>query len=236
MFKKTALFVSLLLTANAATAGMITNNSEILSAADHEQLSTWLGEDVDLTRIFAKGVDGTNSFDWHDAVDNQGRTFTIMEVFNGTDKRIAGGYNQFNWSSTGRTVQSTNKENFLFNLTSGIKYQKNNPNQIQTYNLSRYGMTFGGGHDLYVNRDLTTGYTNIGDSYGDTSRNGTDEYRNEFMGSYSNWTIGKYETFTLSASTVDFGNTVSNVPVTIAMGSLAMLGLGFGASRRRKSK
>jgi hypothetical protein len=247
MFKKTALFVSLLLTANAATAGMVTNDTEILSAAGHEQLSTWLGEDVDLTRIFAKGIDGTDSRDWHDAVNNQGRTFTIMEVFNGTDRRIAGGYNQFSWNSTRNYIQSTNTENFLFNLTSRIKYQKHNRSSFQTYNHNVYGMTFGGGHDLRVDSNLTIGYANIGYSYGDINRFGTPEYRNEFMGSHSDWTIGKYETFTLSASTGDFGtgsvaeinelgNTVSNVPITFAMGSLAMLGLGFGASRRRKSK
>jgi hypothetical protein len=247
MFKKTTLFISLFLAANAATAGMVTNDTEILSAAGHEQLATWLGEDVDLTRIFAKGIDGTTGGDWHAEVDNQGRTFTIMEVFNGTDRRIAGGYNQFSWNSTGRTVQSTSKENFLFNLTSGIKYQKNNLSNYQTYNNTSYGMTFGKGHDLHVRQDLTTGHTNIGRSYGDRNRLNTAEYHNEFMGSHSSWTIGKYETFTLSASTGDFGsgpvaeinefgNTVSNVPITFAMGSLAMLGLGFGASRRRKSK
>jgi hypothetical protein len=245
MFKKTALFVSLLLTANAVTAGMVTNDTEILSAAGHEQLSTWLGEDVDLTRIFAKGIDGTDSFDWHDAVDNQGPTFTIMEVFNGTDRRIAGGYNQSSWTGNG-TLRISSTENFLFNLTSGIKYQKNN-RLTKTYNVSRYAISFGGGADLHVSKNLTTGYANIGNSYGDFSRYRTDEIRNEFMGSYSTWTVGKYETFTLSASTYDFGagsvaeinefgNAVSNVPVTFAMGSLAMLGLGFGASRRRKSK
>jgi hypothetical protein len=250
MFKKTALFVSLLLAANAATAGMVTNDTEILSAAGHEQLSTWLGEDVDLTRIFAKGIDGTTGRDWHADVDNRGRTFTIMEVFNGTDRRIAGGYNQFSWNSTGRTIQSTNEENFLFNLTSGIKYQKDNrsdSHNIQTFNHKLHAVTFGGGFDLHVRQDLTSGYTNIGYSYGDRSRIQTAEYHNEFMGSKDSWTIGKYETFTLSASTGDFGtgsvaeinelgNTVSNVPITFAMGSLAMLGLGFGASRRHKSK
>jgi hypothetical protein len=254
MLKKTTLFASLILATNAATAGMVTNDTELLSAAGHEQLSTWLGEDVDLTRIFAKGIDGTSSFDWHDAVDNRGRTFTIMEVFNGTDRHIAGSYNLYSWQSSNSYTHTSNKASFLFNLSSETKYQKNSNNSHQAYNSAGYGVTFGRGHhiyeighDIYIGTNLTTGYTNIGHSYGSRSRYQTAGYRNEFMGSQKDWIIGKYETFTLSASTGDFGtgsvaeinelgNTVSNVPVTFAMGSLAMLGLGFGASRRRKSK
>jgi hypothetical protein len=250
MFKKTALFVSLLLAANVATAGMVTNDTELLSAAGHEQISTWLGEDVDLTRIFEKGIDGTSGYDWHAAVDNQGRTFTIMEVFNGLDRRIIGGYNEYSWKSDNTIIRSFTTDNFLFNLTSNTQYQKNNSDNKSVFNYAPYNFSFGTG-DLFIYSDMSGGRADIGESYGDKSKANSSTRRNDyaidFAGSYDSWTIGKYETFTLSASTGDFGTgsvaeinelgkTVSNVPVTFAMGSLAMFGLGFGASRRRKSK
>ncbi len=66
MFKKALIALSMSLgLASAAHAGIVTNETTLLSGAGHEQLSTWLGQDVDLTRIFAKGVDGNNSAEWH---------------------------------------------------------------------------------------------------------------------------------------------------------------------------
>jgi hypothetical protein len=238
LLKLTAAAIGLVL-AGGAQAGIITNDTDILSGAGHEQLSTWLGQDVDLTRIFAKGVDGATGTQWHAVVDNKGSTFTVMEIFNGSERTIIGGFNEFSWRSSGSITRSANRNNFLFNLTTGVEYQKNTINNYQTYNGPAYAATFGGGHDLHVNGSLSGGYTNIGDSYGDRSRYSTAEYNNEFTGSYGSWTIGAYETFTLSGSTGNFGSgatalvdengsEIVDASAPLALASLGLFGLmGF---------
>jgi hypothetical protein len=242
LLKLTAAAIGLVL-AGSAQAGIITNDTDILSGAGHEQLSTWLGQDVDLTRIFAKGVDGTTGAQWHATVNNKGATFTVMEIFNGSERMIIGGFNENDWLSNTSWTQSSSTNNFLFNLTTGIEYQKNTDSATQTYNKGDYGATFGGGHDLHVNGSLSGGYTSLGYAYGDHNRAGTAEYQNEFAGSFSAWTIGSYETFTLSGSTGNFGSgatasvdesgsEVVDASAPLALASLGMFGLmGF----RRKS-
>jgi hypothetical protein len=244
-FKKTALSAALLALTSAASAGIVTNDTELLSGTGHQQLSTWLGEDVDLTRIFAKGIDGSTSQDWHAHVDNRGRTFSVIEVFNGAERRIIGGYNKFSWHSGNDYTRSELRENFLFNLTGNMRYQKNNHSVHQAYNSSTYGPTFGGGHDLYINQGLAGGYANLGYGYGDSSRIGQTSYRAELAGSYNTWTVGKLETFTLSASTGTFGSgamamtdeqgnavAATNVSAPIGLGALSLSLLIFGARRR----
>lgn len=225
-----------------ANAGIVTNATDTLTGAGHEQLSEWLGEDVNLTRIFAKGVDGNNSRDWHDAVDGQGRTFTVMEIFNGDGRMVIGGYNSNSWMSN--NTQSSSTTSFLFNLTNNGFYEKNNRYSnglYATYNHNYLGATFSAVGDLRTNESLSGGYANIGHTYGDTTQFGSDDYREEFTGSFDSWTIGSYETFTLSNSTGSFGSGANavltesglpnDVPVPFALAGLSLLGLGFA---RRK--
>ena len=218
-----------------ANAGIVTNATDTLTGAGHAQLSEWLGEDVNLTRIFAKGIDGSTSQDWHAYVDGQGATFTVFEVFNGSERRVVGGYNPYSWgdNSSFNTNSKDNNHSFLFNLTTSQSYEL--LNGYGAYSQSNYGVTFGGGHDLKVDNGLNGGYANIGHSYsyGDS--------RYEFIGSYNSWTIGAYETFTLSDSTGSFGSGANavltedglpnDVPVPFALAGLSLLGLGFA---RRK--
>lgn len=237
MFKKALLPLALILASGAANAGVVTNDTDILTGDDHAQLSEWLGSDFDLTRIFAKGVDGDTALDWHDSVDNKGATFTVMEVFdNDTDERLViGGYNATSWTSI--VGWGNGSGSFLFNLSSDLQYEQNarqHSGMSTTYNHGNLGVLFGTGHDLRVNGDLSTGYTNIGATYGDMSQLGSETYQEEFAGSYENWIIGAYETFTLSASTGDFGEgATANVPVSFLLGGLGLFGLM--ASRRKKA-
>jgi len=227
-----------------ANAGIVTNATDILTGTGHAQLSEWLGEDVDLTRIFAKGVDGDDSYAWHAAVDNQGATFTIMEIFdnNTNERRVIGGYNSNSWLS--KSSYSSSESAFLFNLSDSLIFEKNDiygNGNFATFNHQDHGSTFGAGHDLYVKTSLSGGYSQIGKTYGDAARYGTASYYEEFAGSSSNWTIGAYETFTLSDSTGDFGSGANalltetglpnDVPVPFALAGLSLLGLGFA---RRK--
>jgi len=187
-----------------ANAGIITNQTELLSGDNHEQLALWMGNDFDLTRIFAKGIDGNTSEEWHDLVDKQGATITVMEVFNGDDRMIIGGYNKYNWNIDNPTLTSTNKDNFLFNLSTGIQYQKNDNTNDLVHSFDHYGIRFGVG-DISVNSTLSSGTTNIGHSYGDREYWRDEEYINEFTGSFNSWVIGSYETYLISDPTGAFG-------------------------------
>ena len=240
---KSLMPLALIVVSTASQAGVVTNDTDLLSGTGHEKLSEWLGQDVNLTRIFAKGVDGSTSYDWHDHVDGMGATFTIMELFDSTtnERTVIGGYNSNDWVST--PTYSKSASNFLFNLTNRTVYKTTgqSDNFHASYNRDSYGSTFGGGHDLYVKDNLTTGYANIGYTYGDSSKFRQNQYMEEFAGSYDNWTIGAYETFTLSDSTGGFGmgatasltesGEPNSVPVPFALAGLSLLGLGFA---RRK--
>ncbi len=237
MFKKAILPLALVLASGAANAGLVTNDTDILTGDDHAQLSEWLGADFDLTRIFAKGVDGDTGKEWHSVVDGKGATFTVMELIdNDTNERtVIGGYSDISWESNGSLGVSGNA--FLFNLTDGAYYGRNDRHLdlYATRNTASYGATFGLLRDLYVSYDLTTGYANIGAGYGDRTQYGKASYREEFAGSYDNWTIGSYETFTLSESTADFSaSSVANVPASFLLGGLGLLGL-VGARRKNKA-
>jgi hypothetical protein len=165
-------------------AGMIVGGSSLLTSPDLDQLETWLGEgELTITKIFsATDGDGKTATDFHAAVDNQGRTFAVLElkentVINretgsfGNPRQIIGGYNPVSWDSDfgghyHQNVSNIGRTAFLFNLTTDVKQdQKQVPvfgsdyGQYQTYNWAGGGPTFGGGFDLHVRFDLSSGYT-----------------------------------------------------------------------------
>ncbi len=65
-----------------------------------------------------------------------------------------------------------------------------------TYNEGQYGPTFGGGHDLYVNSNLSGGYTQE-HSYGGTS--GVVNNVSHYGGSYQSWVVAELEVYELKS-------------------------------------
>jgi hypothetical protein len=142
-------------------------HATLLSAADHAQLSSWLGEGpLGLDLLFAKAP-GKTAADFHAAADGKGRTFTVMQAY-GVDGRawLVGGYNPQSWSSKGgfnMTPDEADRTAFLFNLTSGVRFQQlpvlagDDYGAMQTVNDAGKGPTFGAGFDLLVPFDLTSG-------------------------------------------------------------------------------
>lgn len=235
MFKKSMMSLALILASGAASAGIVTNDTQLLSGDAHAQLAQWYGEDFNLTRIFAKGIDGDTSVDWHRSVDQKGPTFTVMEIFNGDERMVIGGYASFDWVGYASTTYGTSSDSFLFNLTSGKDYQKNTSGNFISIHRSYYGPNFGFS-DLWVNKDLSGGHsTNIGYSFGDANQRKNDAYIEEFTGTEADWVIGELETYTLSASTGYFGTgAIANVPAPYLLGSISLFSL-FGARRKLKS-
>lgn len=142
--------------------------SALLTQTYANQIESWLGEGpITLTRIFYKQTgDGLNSNNFHNAVDGQGRTITVMSVSNYSNQ-IIGGYNPINWDTHNHYHMASNTNAFLFNLTNTMLFRKNNTTWThETYNNASYGPTFGAGHDLYVDSSLQSGYTYGNYSYG----------------------------------------------------------------------
>lgn len=165
------LAVAVLAIAGVTHAANIVGGSALLSGGDASQLETWLGKGtLTMTKIFDRTPgDGKPATDFHTAADERGQTITVMELppQNGFPAKVIGGYNPQSWNSSGTTNftdEDAQRTAFLFNLTTGtLQRQKLNPEDVgkyQTYNDNNYGPTFGGGHDLHVDFNLQTGYTN----------------------------------------------------------------------------
>ncbi len=226
------------LAAADARAATIVGGSDLLDATSATQLETWLGQGgITLTNVFDK-VAGNTSADFHATADGKGATFSLIEV-TGYDgiafdaPVVIGGYNPQSWSSDGSgwnfTIDEVDRTSFLFNLSQSLLFRQRLDGDIgrgvyQAYNDLGYGPTFGGGHDLYVNNGLDTGYSYLY-SYGTDADLVRDiaRYPEQYVG--ITWQVGQIEVFT-----------VSSVPEPTS-GALTLAGLAalaFAAKRRAR--
>jgi len=228
----------IVLAASNANAAVITGGSALLTKDNVTQLSSWLGQSVDLTNIYTKQA-GNTSLDFHAAVDGKGATFVVMQV---TDQYsgmtgLVGGYNPQSWSSSNYynySYDEGSRNAFLFNLSTDTVFGQKAINDnywywydqgvYQTYNYGSYGPTFGGGHDLYVGYDLMNGYSNLW-SYASTNGAGN------LLGngaSYYNWQVAGLEVFNMAPARNEVPEPASLALFAIALGGLA-------AARRKRS-
>lgn len=227
MNKQLIAALTLFTAAAGAQAAAVVGSSSLLTAGYANQLESWLGQGaITLTSVYVKQA-GNTAYDFHAAADNKGATFTVMYATNYTGvSAVIGGYNKDSWSSIGDYNYDWNlgngDDNFVFNLTSGVKRAQTN--EYSTYNEGSYGPTFGGGHDIHVDYNLTGGYQ-YGWSYGGYT--GTSIVDGS---SYNYWygtQIGALEVFTISA-----GTGVPE-PTSLALVGLALTAAGIARRQRR---
>lgn len=195
------------LLAPSARASAVVSGGTLLTQSYADEIAGELGQsNVDFTLLFTKQPGNTES-DFHAAADGKGPTVSLMDVFiDGKLAGLIGGYDPVSWrSDTTFTMNGTDagRTAFLFNLTTSTFQRQNltgqglpNSGQYQTDNTG-LGPIFGGGWDLFVPADLTTGgYTN-NYSYGGTSF-GTNILGNSGVTSFS---TGALEVYAVSAGT-----------------------------------
>ncbi len=183
-------------------------DSKLVTPADGRRINTWIGNpDTVWTLCYRRSTHGASASTFHSKCNKKGDTVTIAKLDNG---RLIGGYAGCAWQSKNNYGYSCSGS-FLFNLTNGHAYHKKNyhngnsnsfSHNYWIYDHSNYGPTWGGGHDWYVSKNMTTGYCNLGHTYGcrqiKSSTNGYSGYKDgachkEWCGSYSSWKITELE-------------------------------------------
>ncbi len=230
MKERTGFQIGLLLAAvvgmvvGTASATPIVGGSEILDAGGALQLETWLGQGaISLTNIFTKEV-GSSSFDFHDACNGKGATFSVIELMDGT---IVGGYNPQSWNSSdsyNMTPDDADRTAFLFDLTDAhyfaqrLSSESMGQGEYQTYNYSGVGPSFGSGSDLYVDYNLNNCAVKVENWIGD---GGGYSYASDGGVFVPGGSIAKLEVFSVAA-----------IPEPATLGLIGLFGGGILAVRR----
>lgn len=219
--------LSLLLCALPARASTVVVGGSLFTQTHADQFATWLGEgDLTLTNVYSQGPGfiSTDAQNWHNQVDNIGRTVTLIL----TDLGLVGGYNPTSWNSTGGYVFTTlnaDRTAFIFNFTSGVIQRQILDTFLygafQTLNEANAGPVFGAGWDLSVGGPVSARSLAYGPGSELTNIFG-------FTGTTSTGLLGM-ETFTI-ASAVPEPETAPLVLATLAI--LATLRARAAASRR----
>jgi len=229
-----AVCVGAILASSSSSLGAVVIGGSLLTPGDANQIETWLGEGpITLTNIYTK-VTGQTAFDFHAAADGQGRTVSVMKVFDGVSTQLIGGYNPQSWAPLDAyhiTPLDAQRTAFLFNLTGTVIQRQNlisegtvGSGDYQTYNFFAQGPTFGAGYDLFVDFSLNAGNAN-NYSYGGTS--GTDNILNGVANS-STLEVGALEVFSVAGA-------VPEPASVITWGLLGLVGIGAVWQKRRVS-
>jgi hypothetical protein len=104
--------------------------------------------------LYRASKDGNTAEAFHSRCDNKGTTIVVAKIAN--SGQIVGGYNPFHWESNGSWKSTFDSFMYFFSdmrniITAKVSYS--NGNQYSIGNHPNYGPVFGGGWDLYCQRD-----------------------------------------------------------------------------------
>jgi len=143
---------------------------------------------------------------WHSSVfhsgcDGKGYTLYIARVTYSSNEKIVGAYTRTTWGGGGYAGDASSAifqlSPVVWKTTAGSGPYSGASNAI--YRSNNYGPTFGNAHDWYVSSNMKTGYVNMGYAYKCRTGNyGTNTCRNDFIGSYSSWSIQEAEMWSVN--------------------------------------
>jgi subtilisin-like proprotein convertase family protein len=169
--------------------------SVLVNEQQGRQLTRWTGnENATWKLCYKRSVDGAASTTWHAKCDNKGPTLTIAKFDNG---RVMGGYAACSFGPYQSGYNYICGGSFLFSVAPTLyRYEKNLWHSEHTYDNTSYGPTWGSGHDWYISSNMTTGYCNLGYSYGCRfGAYGSAACQNDMCGSYNSWSITELESW-----------------------------------------
>ncbi len=186
----------------SATSGTAANfpNSSLLNTTQMAQLNTWFGNSSQKwTQCYKRSTHGANSNTFHSLCDNRGPTLSVVRATTGY---IFGGYATSSWGGGGYIHSSGN---WLYSLTRGTRHSMCGQHSCSygQYTSSNYGPTFGGGHDLYIASNMSSGHTNLGYTYTCNGSGGgysSSQCQNWLGGAY-NFSVDEVEVYALGGST-----------------------------------
>ncbi|KAJ5074239.1 pep-cterm sorting domain-containing protein [Anaeramoeba ignava] len=188
------------------------SDSEIIQDIEYvKKLQEWINDNDFFSKMkkgFSAKRDGFDSQNWHNAVDNKGKTLVIIKT---KQNFIFGGFTQVGWRKGGDYFLRDSNA-FIFSLRNDKGDRKPEKFTIKQgqegyaieHSYSRFGPGFGGGSygpsnstDFYLGSNLQPGYSNIGHTY--NTPNGitynTNESKSYLAGSYNSWVVDELETY-----------------------------------------
>jgi len=135
--------------------------------------------------------DGMEGKYFHSKCNNQGPTISLFKNDKGY---IFGGYASTDWTNSG---WKSAPDSFIFTLTNihGTEPTKfpNSSSGSSIYDSSSYGPTFGGGHDIYTNKEGS--YAGFPSSYKDILGKGKSIFTGDLNNSNSSFNLKEIEVF-----------------------------------------
>lgn len=184
------------------------NDSNLLTKKEEkEMINKWLNEvgiffqpstkkSLSLPKkLFQGSKNGFTINSFYSKCNHKGKTVVIVRTTNG---RTFGGFTNVAWDSGYKGFRvDPEKKSFLFSLDEKQKYPILVP-QKAIYCRSLYGITFGGGHDLFISNKCnlnSKSYTNSPVSYSTPSNTTLAGTKNFQVLEIEVWKVGEREKF-----------------------------------------
>ena len=174
MLKHTVDTASVTCAVQVATSIGLGGEEDVLTGDQINTLYQKMGlkEQSQLQLCYDAKLHGHHSRNMHARCDNKGKTFTLMR--RNANGRVFGGFTHINMQHGMSWVRGNPVGPWLFSVNPktkkiefNVKYSRSN---YVYYMNNDYHMTWGGGHDLYCNRDLNNCNANIGHDYNTNGR------------------------------------------------------------------
>ncbi|MCF8460577.1 MAG: TLD domain-containing protein [Flavobacteriales bacterium] len=173
--------------------GLLLPGSILADATDETTLSGWLPGNGCGTLLYRKSQHGGNSQTFRNLCANQGPTVVLIKTTTG---RVFGAYRSTSYLlNVSNYSQATGS--FLISFTDDTRSTSMAYPQYAVYDDYNYGPTFGGGHDLYVNNTLSSGYC-YGHSYTCIVGSQGSATCNNYLAGTQNFTIADMEVYGIS--------------------------------------